>query len=116
MKLRIFLAALLSGLPLLMGSTAEREPKAPPAPPAPPAANATNWLAISGMHCEGCARGITSELKRTPGVVRAEVSFTNKLAVVAYDTNRVSLKTLQDVIAQAGYAAKPAKPPKPARR
>lgn len=49
-------------------------------------------------------------------MVRAEVSFTNKLAVVAYDTNRVSLKTLQDVIAQAGYAAKPAKPPKPARR
>jgi mercuric ion binding protein len=113
MKLRTLLAALLSGLPLLTSNTAEREPKTPPAPPA---ANATNWLAISGMHCEGCARGITSELKRTPGVLRAEVSFTNKLAVVAYDTNRVSLKTLQDVIAQAGYAAKPAKPPKPARR
>jgi len=113
MKLRTLLAALLTCLPPLTGGAAERESKALPAPPA---ANATNWLAISGMHCEGCARGITSELKRTPGVVRAEVSFTNKLAVVAYDTNRVSLKTLQDVIAEAGYAAKPAKPPKPARR
>lgn len=113
MKLPTLLAALLIGLlPRTVGA-AEREPKAPPAPPA---ANATNWLAISGMHCEGCARGITSELKRTPGVVRAEVSFTNKLAVVAYDTNRVSLKTLQDVIAEAGYAAKPVQPPKRARR
>lgn len=113
MKLPTLLAALLTGLPLLTAGAAEREPKAPPAPPA---ANATNWLSISGMHCGGCARGITSELQRTPGVVRAEVTFTNKLAVVAYDTNRVSLKTLQDIIAEAGYAAKPVKPPKRARR
>ncbi len=113
MKLRTLLAALVTCLPLLTGGAAEHVPKAPPAPPA---ANATIWLAISGRHCEGCARGIASELRRTPGVVRAEVSFTNQLAVVAYDTNRVTLKTLQTVIAEAGYAARPAKPPKSVRR
>lgn len=79
-------------------------------------ANATNWLAITGMHCDGCAKGLTFELKRAPGVANATVSFTNKLAVVAYDTNRITLKTLQAVVAEAGYAAKPTKPPKAFRR
>ena len=73
----------------------------------PVVANATNRFAVSGMHCDGCAKGITSELKRAPGVAAATVSFTNKLAVVAYDTNRTTLKALQKVIVEAGYAAKP---------
>ena len=36
-------------------------------------ANATNTFAVTGMHCDGCAKGITSELKRTPGVITATV-------------------------------------------
>lgn len=106
------LPTLLACLPWLHPAALRgAEPTTPP-----PTANATNWLAISGMQCEGCARGLSSELKRTPGVVRAEVSFTNKLAVVAYDTNRVTLPRLQEVVTEAGYAAKPVKPPKSARR
>jgi copper chaperone CopZ len=89
---------------------------APPRPPETRTANATNWFAISGMHCDGCAKGLTSELKRAPGVVNASVSFTNKLAMVAYDTNRISLKALQVVVTEAGYEAKPIKPPRPVRR
>lgn len=64
------------------------------------------------MHCGGCARGNSSELQRTSGVVHAEVSFTDKLARVAYDTNRVTLRALLNVIAEAGDAAQPTKPPK----
>ncbi len=79
-------------------------------------ANATNWFAITGMHCDACAKGLTFELKRAPGVANATVSFTNKLATVAYDTNRITLKSLQAVVAEAGYAAKPTKPPKASRR
>lgn len=104
--------SLLACLPLWQPAALRAaEPSTPP-----PTANATNWLAISGMHCEGCARGLTFELKQTPGVVHAEVGFTNQLARVVHDTNRVSLQNLQKVIAEAGYAARPVKPPKSARR
>jgi copper chaperone CopZ len=74
------------------------------------AANATNRFVVSGMHCDGCAQGITSELKRAPGVAFASVSFSNKLAVIGYDTNRISAKGLKKVIVEAGFEAKPAKP------
>jgi copper chaperone CopZ len=49
-------------------------------------------------------------LKRAPGVAFASVSFSNKLAVIAYDTNRISAKALKKVIVEAGFEAKPAKP------
>ena len=81
------------------------------APPAKPAAakttaNATNRFEISGMHCDGCAKGLTTELKITPGVVAATVTFTNRLGIVAFDTNRVSTEKLVNVIHEAGYEAK----------
>jgi len=73
-------------------------------------ANATNRFAISGMHCDGCAGGLTAELKQTRGVVSAQVTFSNQLAVVAYDTNKVTTAKLTEVIKEAGFTAKPAKP------
>ena len=62
------------------------------------------------MHCNGCAQGIASELKRTPGVAFASVSFSNQVATVAYDTKRTSVRALRKVIHAAGYDAKLAKP------
>jgi len=78
-------------------------------------ANATNQFKVTGMSCDGCARGIASELKRVPGVVSADVTFSNKLAVVAYDTNRVSADGLKKAIVEAGYDAKLIKPSKAIR-
>jgi copper chaperone CopZ len=73
----------------------------------PVRANATNQFRITGMFCEGCAGGITSELKRTAGVTYVNVSLTNKLALVAYDTNRVTTSNLVHVVKEAGYTAEP---------
>jgi len=73
-------------------------------------ANATNSFTITGMHCDGCAKGITSELKRTAGVASATVTFSNQLAVVAYDTNRVTSVQLIKVIREAGFQAQPKTP------
>jgi copper chaperone CopZ len=73
-------------------------------------ANATNRFAISGMHCDGCANGLSAELKATRGVISAQVTFSNKLAVVAYDTNRVSRADLVKVAKEAGFEAKPVQP------
>lgn len=73
-------------------------------------ANVTNRFAISGMHCDGCANGLAAELKATRGVFFAHVTFSNKLAVVAYDTNRVSRAALLKVAKEAGFEAKPTQP------
>lgn len=72
--------------------------------------NATNHFTITGMHCDGCAGGLTAELKETPGVATAEVTFSNKLAVVSYDTNRISAAQLTQAIKTAGFEAQPIKP------
>lgn len=74
------------------------------------AANATSRFTISGMHCDGCAGGLKAELNGTPGVATAEVTFSNTLAVVTYDTNKVTSAKLTAVIKEAGFTAKPAKP------
>jgi len=71
-------------------------------------ANFTNQFSITGMHCDGCAKGVRSELRAVPGVAEATVSLTNKLAIVVYDTNRVSEELLIKVVKEAGYEAKPA--------
>lgn len=73
-------------------------------------ANATNRFTISGMHCDGCAGGLAAELKLVPGVVAAQVTFSNQLAVVAYDTNKVTPAKLNETIKEAGFTAKPARP------
>lgn len=70
-------------------------------------AGVTNQFDIQGMHCDGCARGLAAELRRVPGVTKAEVSFPKRLAVVVYETNRVSVATLMRTVEEAGYQAKP---------
>jgi copper chaperone CopZ len=43
-------------------------------------------------------------------VADASVSLTNQLAMIAYDTNQVSVKQLVGVIKEAGYGAKLTQP------
>lgn len=73
----------------------------------PNTANATNYFTITGMHCDGCANGLTGELKETKGVISAQVTFSNQLAVVAIDTNKINAAKLTKVIKAAGFEAKP---------
>lgn len=75
--------------------------------PAPVVANSTVTLDVTGMHCDGCAAGLTSELRRVGGVAAAEVSLTNKTAVVSYDTNRVAMAGLLKAVSEAGFEGKP---------
>lgn len=62
-------------------------------------------IAIEGMHCTACASGIKSMLKRTPGVVSAEVSFENKEAVVEFRPADTSREKILEVITNMGYKA-----------
>ena len=100
MKLKFITTLPLAGLAIAM-SAAQAETVT---------ANATNRFTIAGMHCDGCAGGLTAELKQTRGVATAAVTFSNKLAVVTYDTNYVSVAQLTKAIKAAGFTAKPIKP------
>jgi mercuric ion binding protein len=102
MNMKLKLLTLLAVAGLNWNSPAADKPKI--------TANATNQFTITGMHCDGCAGGLKSELKETPGVASAEVTFSNKLAVVTFDTNKVTTAKLTKVIKDAGFAAKEVKP------
>ena len=73
-------------------------------------ASATNHFRITGMNCTGCSGGLEAELRLTPGVARASVAFTNGLAVVAFDTNRVATAKFLKVIEEAGFKGALVKP------
>jgi copper chaperone CopZ len=62
-------------------------------------------LTVSGMHCEGCASGITAMLKRTEGVVKADVSYEERRAIVDYDAAKTSPEKIVEVIEKLGYKA-----------
>lgn len=62
-------------------------------------------LAISGMHCEGCAAGITAMLKRTEGVLKANVSFEQREAVVEYEPAKTSTEKIIGAVEKMGYKA-----------
>ena len=60
-------------------------------------------VTVSGMHCEGCAEGITRRLLRQKGVLAADVHFSNAVQTVRYDARRVEAADLVAVIARAGF-------------
>lgn len=62
-------------------------------------------VAIEGMHCGGCASGVKAMLKRTPGVVSADVSFEQKEAKVEFDSSATSREKIVEAINNMGYKA-----------
>jgi copper chaperone CopZ len=59
------------------------------------------------MDCDACAAGIQAMLQRQPGVLRAQVSFATKQAVVQYDPQNTSTDKLIAAIHQTGFKAVP---------
>jgi copper chaperone len=62
-------------------------------------------IAIEGMHCGGCASGVKAMLKRTPGVVSADVSFEQKEAKVEFNSSATSREKIVEAINNMGYKA-----------
>jgi Cu+-exporting ATPase len=58
---------------------------------------------ITGMHCASCVVTIENALKKTNGVLSARVNFTSEKAYVEYDSAKISLNDLHQVIAETGY-------------
>jgi len=62
-------------------------------------------IAIEGMSCTSCASGIKAILKRTPGVISAEVSYERREAIVDYDADKTSREKIVEAITKLGYKA-----------
>jgi len=62
-------------------------------------------IAVEGMSCTSCASGIKAMLKRTPGVISAEVSYERREAVVDYDPDKTSREKIVEAITKLGYKA-----------
>jgi len=69
------------------------------------AANDTTYLAITGMHCSGCAGAIKQSLELKKGVVSADVSFDSARAIVIYDHTKVTPDTMLAIVDFLGYSA-----------
>ena len=69
------------------------------------AAPAQVRITISGMHCGGCATGIRAMLERTDGVLKADVSYEERRALVEYDASKTSPERIVAAIEKMGYKA-----------
>ncbi|MDD4855667.1 MAG: heavy metal-associated domain-containing protein [Sulfuricurvum sp.] len=61
-------------------------------------------LHIGGMHCIACTLAVKKALLGVHGVQEAKVNFKNESAYVISDET-VSLKAMQNAVAQTGYTA-----------
>jgi Cu+-exporting ATPase len=55
------------------------------------------------MSCTSCASSIEDALQKTDGVITANVNFATEKAVIEYDSDKVSIDKLGDVIRDTGY-------------
>jgi Cu+-exporting ATPase len=62
-------------------------------------------LIITGMHCVNCAQTIEKNLKKTDGVIDASVNFASEKAYVEYDTHKIDIPKIKDVVKSSGYIA-----------
>jgi len=60
-------------------------------------------LKLGGMSCASCAQTIEKALRKTDGVVEANVNFATEKATVSFDPDRVNLKRLIEVVESTGY-------------
>ncbi len=55
-------------------------------------------IPINGMYCASCAMTIENALQKTEGVSEARVNIATEKAVVEYDSSKVTLERLGEVI------------------
>lgn len=65
----------------------------------------TSTLKIDGMHCQGCASGITNQLKKLEGVKTVSISAARKEGTVQYDPSRLKPADLVARVKKAGFTA-----------
>ena len=67
------------------------------------AAQKTVVLAVPGMRCAACPITVRKALTEVNGVIRAEVDYGKRQAMVTFDDARTSIDHLTRATAEAGY-------------
>lgn len=67
------------------------------------AAQQTVTLAVPGMSCAACPITVKKALTKVDGVVRAEVDYASRQAVVTFDDTKTNVAGLTQATADAGY-------------
>jgi len=62
-------------------------------------------LAIKGMHCASCLSAIEKALKRTPGVIMADVNLSAESVEVTYQPGWLDLEGIKYAVRDSGYEA-----------
>ena len=60
-------------------------------------------MAIRGMTCGNCARGVERTLSATPGVTKAAVDLQGASATVQYEAGKVTPEALAAAVRRLGY-------------
>jgi Cu+-exporting ATPase len=60
-------------------------------------------IRIGGMTCASCAQTIENALKKTEGIVEANVNLATEKAVVVYDVQEIDYEGIKKVIEATGY-------------
>ncbi|MGH6943354.1 MAG: mercury resistance system periplasmic binding protein MerP [Geminicoccaceae bacterium] len=67
----------------------------------------TVTLAVENMTCAACPYIVQRTLAAQPGVIRADVSYESKTAVVTFDDAKADLAALTGATAAIGYPSHP---------
>jgi Cu2+-exporting ATPase len=67
-------------------------------------------LLLEGIHCAACIWLIESWLARTPGVVRAQINYATRRALVVWNPQRTGLSVILRTVARIGYHGYPYDP------
>lgn len=60
---------------------------------------------VSGMHCASCASNVQRKLKKTAGVVEANVNYANEQASVNFDDSLIDKTKIAQAVSEVGYTA-----------
>jgi len=60
-------------------------------------------IKIGGMTCASCAQTIENALKKTEGIIEANVNLATEKAVVVYDPQEINYESIKKVIEATGY-------------
>lgn len=66
----------------------------------------TKNFQVKGMHCASCANIIKKKLEKLDGVSSCSVNFGTEKAEVAFDSAKVGLSQMNEIIAKLGYTLK----------
>lgn len=60
-------------------------------------------LNVTGMTCEGCENTVQDRLINIDGVISAQASYKSELAMVSFDSTKVSKEVIAEAINSLGY-------------